>query len=86
MGRAVSAALTNNLGAIDAKTLEKLTKIAACPDALIGPALGQNQKEWSAGRHAEPALTEFEEALEIGGNPSADGNQAVLVELGRLNK
>jgi hypothetical protein len=86
MRRAVGAALTNNLWAIDAKTLEKLTKTAACPDALKGPDLGQNQKDWSCGRDSEPALAQFEETLEIGGCPPAYGNQAVLVELGGLNK
>ena len=47
---------------------------------------GQDEEERSLGRDPEQALAQFEEGLEIGGDPAADRNQTILVELRGLNK
>jgi hypothetical protein len=61
-------------------------KILAGRTRAISSALGQDEEQGSCGRDSKPALAQFDERMEIGGGPSADRNQTILVKLRGLNK
>jgi len=78
--RAVVAALLAGFGAVNAQTIEHVSKIVADPIAVIRFPLRQREEKRAAGRRSPQIGAQAQQVFQIGSGLGSDRNQAILME------